>query len=82
MAQPGNRTPIFPTQAATVTASDSTTFEPSVVLCQVSGDIKVQPAGGGTAVTYASWPANTPIPLMVVMVYTTGTTATTIIRHY
>ena len=83
MARPNAGTPLFPEKATAVTPSDSATFsEPSVVLCQVSGDIKGAPVGGPAAITYASWPANTPVPVMVQMVYATGTTATTIIRHY
>ena len=41
-------TPSFPDRAETVTTSDSTTFNASAIVALVGGDIKVQPAGGGS----------------------------------
>jgi len=77
-----HRTPIFPTHAETVTKSDSTTFNPSAIVVLVSGDIKVQPAGGGSPIVFSGWPAFVALPVMCTMVYSTGTTATGIIRSY
>jgi len=75
-------TPSFPDRAETVTTSDSTTFNASAIVALVGGDIKVQPAGGGSPVVFSGWPAFVPLPVMCTKVWAAGTTATGIIRTY
>ena len=44
-----------------------------------AGDVKVDMAGTGTAVTFAGVPAGTLLPIRVTRVYSTDTTATDIV---
>lgn len=73
--------PMFPGDAETVTKSDSTTFNPSVIYIGGTGDIKVTTTQG-TDVTFPSVPAGFVLPVQVIKVWSTGTTATSMVRIY
>lgn len=61
-----------------ITPSDSATFAATRALyVGVSGDVKVDMAGGAT-LTFKSAPVG-PLPIQVTRVYSTGTTATDIV---
>lgn len=69
--------PMFPGDAAAVTPNDSTNLsQPSVIYVGGSGNVKVTTAQG-TAVTFTGVNAGTVIPVQVIRVWSTGTTATT-----
>ncbi len=66
-------------KAAAVTPSDATVLEPTRGLyCGVSGDVKVTMLDG-TAVTFVGLAAGVVHPLVVTMVWSTGTDATSIV---
>lgn len=68
--------PMFPGDAAAVTPNDSTNLsQPSVIYVGGSGNVKVTTAQG-TAVTFVGVNAGTVIPVQVIRVWSTGTTAT------
>lgn len=74
--------PMFPGDAATVSTSDTVNFtDPSVIYVGTSGNVKVTTAQG-TAVTFSNVPAGVVIPVQVIRVWTTGTTATNMIRIF
>lgn len=73
--------PMFPEDAAAVTKSDSTTFEPSVVYVGGAGNVKVDTAQG-TTVTFVGIQAGGVIPVRVCRVYSTDTTATDFVRVF
>lgn len=78
MAAPS--TPRFPDRAEAVTPSDVTEFVPSTIYVGVTGDVTVQPAGGGSSVTFTAVPAGSVVPVRVTQVLSTGTTATNLVR--
>ena len=68
--------PMFPGDAAAVTPNDSTNLsQPSVIYVGGAGNVKVTTAQG-TAVTFTGVNAGTVIPVQVIRVWSTGTTAT------
>lgn len=74
--------PAFPRAAASVTPSDSTTFEtPSMVYVGGAGNVAVMPWEGVTSVTFTV-PAGGYVPLQVRQVLSTGTTATGLVRVF
>lgn len=73
--------PTFPGSAVAVTASDSTTFEPSVIYVGVTGNVRVTTAQQDD-VTFTSVPSGYVIPVQVVKVWSTSTTATSMVRIY
>ena len=73
--------PMFPGDAAAVTPSDVVTFNPSVVFVGVAGNVKVTTAQGSD-VTFTGVQAGAVIPVQVIKVWSTGTTATTMTRIF
>lgn len=73
--------PMFPGDAAVVTKSDSTTFNPSVLFCGTGGTIRVMTAQG-TDVTFTNIVAGSILPVQVIRVYSSTTTATDIVRIF
>lgn len=68
--------PMYPGDAAAVTPNDSTNLsQPSVIYVGGAGNVKVTTAQG-TAVTFTAVNAGTVIPVQVLRVWSTGTTAT------
>lgn len=73
--------PMFPEDAAAVTPSDTTTFEPSVIYVGSAGNVKVDTAQG-TTVTFVGVQAGGVIPVRVRRVWSAGTTATDFVRVF
>ncbi len=74
--------PMFPGSAASVVPSDSTDLAtPSVIYVGDAGDVKVTTAQGDT-VTFVGVPAGGVIPVQVLRVWSTGTTATYMVAVY
>lgn len=73
--------PMFPGSAAAVTPSDSTTFAPSVVYVGGAGNVQVTTAQGDQVV-FSGLSAGQSIPVQVIKVWATSTTATSLIRIY
>lgn len=74
--------PMFPGGAATFTASDSVNLPtPSVIYVGGAGDVKVTTAQGDE-VTFGGLAAGQVIPVQVIRVWSTGTTATGLLRIY
>lgn len=74
--------PMFPGGALDVTTSDTVNLTtPSVIYVGVAGNVKVTTAQGD-AVTFVGLLAGTVIPVQVLRVWTTGTTATNLIGIY
>lgn len=69
--------------AEAVTKSDSTALKPTRALfVGGAGSVKVDMADTGTAVTFTGVQAGTLLPIQVVKVYSTDTTATDIVALY
>jgi len=74
--------PMFPGGAATFTASDSVNLPtPSVIYVGGAGNVKVTTAQGDE-VTFSGLAAGQVIPVQVIRVWSTGTTATNLLRIY
>ncbi|CAB4123800.1 hypothetical protein UFOVP48_85 [uncultured Caudovirales phage] len=74
--------PMFPGGAVTFTQSDTVNLPtPSVIYVGVTGDVKVTTAQGDNAV-FVAVPAGQVIPVQVIRVWTTGTTASSMLRIY
>lgn len=73
--------PMFPGDAASVTTSDSTTFNPSVVFTGSGGIIRVTTAQG-TDATFTNVQPGAILPLQVIKVWATTTTATGLLRIF
>ena len=73
--------PMVPGDAAAVTKSDTTLFNPSVLFCGSGGTIRVMTAQG-TDVTFSSIPAGAILPVQVVRVYSATTDATNMVRIF
>ena len=72
-----------PNTAINVTPNDSTDLsQPSILYVGGAGNVKVNPAVGGSAVTFLNVPAGTELKLKVTRVYSTGTTSSGIIAMY
>ena len=69
--------------ANAVTKSDSTTFNPTRgVYVGGAGNIKVDMAYSGTAITFTGVLAGSFLPIQVTRIYSTGTTATDMVALY
>ena len=74
--------PMYPGGAVAVTPSDTVNLvNPSVVYVGVGGSVKVTTAQGDD-VTFAGLLSGTVIPLQVIRVWSTGTTASSLVRIY
>lgn len=74
--------PMFPGGAATFTNSDTNYLPtPSVIYVGVTGNVKVTTAQGDDTV-FVAVPAGSVIPVQVVRVWATGTTASSLLRIY
>jgi hypothetical protein len=66
-----------------IDAHDTNTFSPGYLYVGTGGDVKVKLADSATAVTFKNVPDGTFMPIIVTMVYSTGTvTATNFIIVY
>jgi hypothetical protein len=74
--------PMFPGGATTFTNSNTVNLPtPSVIYVGVTGDVKVTTAQGDDAV-FVGVPAGSVIPVQVIRVWATGTTASSMLRIY
>jgi hypothetical protein len=74
--------PMFPGGATTVSKSDTVNLPtPSVIYVGGAGNVKVTTAQGDE-VTFSSIPSGQVIPVQVIRVWNTGTTATDLLRIY
>lgn len=74
--------PMYPGGALAITPSDTVNLDtPSVIYVGVSGAVKVTTAQGDVT-TFSNLVAGQTIPVQVVRVWNTGTTATSLIRIY
>lgn len=76
--------PMFPGGALDADARKSDTVNlpyPSVIYVGVTGAVKVMTSEGDT-VTFTGVPAGNVIPVQVIRVYATGTTATSLVAIY
>lgn len=74
--------PMFPGGAAAITKSDTANLAtPSVVYVGGTGNVKVTTAQGDT-VTFVGVPAGFVIPVQVLRVWSTDTTATNMVAIY
>ncbi len=74
--------PMFPGGAEAVTPSDSANLSsPSVIYVGVGGNVKVT-TFNNDAVTFVGVQPGTVIPVQVTRVWSTGTTATSIVRVF
>jgi len=74
--------PMFPASAAAITPSDSVNLStPSVVYVGSSGAVKVTTAQGDV-VTFSGVPAGMVIPVQVLRVWATDTTASSMVAVY
>jgi hypothetical protein len=79
--QPSPTFPQFPGGAAAITPSDSVNITPCVVFAGVGGAIKVT-TFNGDEVTFSGVSAGTCLPVQVIRVWSTGTTATSLVAIY
>lgn len=81
MSSPRANTPLFPTNAASVTPSAGA-FTPSAVYVGVAGDVVCEPADApaGVSVTFQGIPAGAVLPVMVRRIIAAGTTAGGFVR--
>jgi hypothetical protein len=74
--------PMFPGGAATFTNSDTVLLaNPSIIYVGTSGNVKVTTAQGDDVV-FANVPSGSVIPVQVIRVWATTTTATNLLRIY
>ena len=73
--------PMFPGDAALITTSDTVTFNPSVLYIGVGGNVRVLTAQG-TDIVFSAVPAGFILPVQVIRVYATNTTASSMARIY
>lgn len=74
--------PMFPGGAKAVTPDDNTNLTyPSVIYVGGTGNVKVTTAQGD-AVTFSGVPAGFVIPVQVIRVWSTGTSATSMLAIY
>jgi hypothetical protein len=73
--------PQFPGDAAAVTVSDTTRFAPSVIYVGTTGNVNVV-TSQGTTVLFTAVPAGAVIPVRVIGVNSTSTTASTLVRIF
>ena len=74
--------PMFPGNAEAVTPSDTANLSaPSVIYVGGTGNVRVLTAQG-TDVTFSGMPAGAVVPVQVIRVYATNTTATLLVRVF
>jgi hypothetical protein len=74
--------PMFPAGAEAVTTNDSVNLSsPSVIYVGTSGNVQVTTANGDV-VTFTGVPSGSVIPVQVIRVWATSTTALNMIRIY
>ena len=74
--------PMFPGGATTFTNSNTAYLPtPSVIYVGVTGDVKVTTAQGDDTV-FVAVPAGQVVPVQVIRVWATGTTASSMLRIY
>lgn len=74
--------PMFPGDAAAVTPSDTVNFtEPSIIFSGAGGTIRVLTAQGST-VTFTNVQAGAILPVQVLRVFASTTTATNMVRIF
>ena len=81
ITHPSPTFPGYPAGAAAVVKSDTATTSPSVIWVGLSGDVRVLTANGDD-VTFTGVLAGATLPVQVVRVFTTSTTATNLVRIY
>jgi hypothetical protein len=73
---------MFPGDAEVVTTSDTANLSaPSVIYVGGTGNVRVLTAQG-TDVTFSGMPAGAVVPVQVIRVYATNTTATLLVRVF
>lgn len=82
MASASANTPLFPTSGAAVTPSDTAVFPPSALYVGNGGNVAVRPADGGAVITFVGIPNGSMVPIMVVGLMATNTTATSFVRVF
>jgi hypothetical protein len=60
-----------------ITAHDTNTFSPGYLYVGTGGDVKVKLADSATGVVFKNVPSGTFMPIIVTMVYVTGTVTAT-----
>ena len=80
MSAPSPNTPQFPTGGLAITKSDTAVFLPSHVYVGTGGDVAVRPADGSAVVVIPSLPNGGIVPMMVIGVMSTNTTASGFVR--
>ena len=74
--------PMYPGGAVAITPSDTVNLaNPSVVYVGVGGNVRVLTAQGDT-VTFVGIPTGSVVPVQVIRVYSTSTTATSLVGIY
>lgn len=74
--------PMFPGDAGVVTPSDTVNFaEASVIFVGTTGSLRVL-TDQGSDVTFNAVPGGTVVPLQVIRVYASGTSATNMVRIF
>jgi hypothetical protein len=76
-------TPGFPSSAMAITPADGDSFARAVnVYVGVTGDVSVRDGSGGAAVLFKNVPAGSVLPVQVIGVNSSGTTATDLVAIY
>lgn len=73
--------PMYPGDAALVTASDTATFAPSVIYVGGAGNVRITTAQG-TDIVFTGLNAGTVLPVQAIKVWATNTTATALARIF
>ena len=73
---------LVPIDCFAVTASDSTLYAGFGLYVGVTGDVTAVPSGGGAAVLFKAVPAGAILPISVIRVNATGTTASQIVALF
>ena len=81
MTNPSPTFPQYPADAAAVVKSDTATTSPSVIWVGTGGNVRVLTAAGSD-VTFPNVLPGAVLPVQVVRVFATNTTATDLIRIY
>lgn len=76
-------TPDFPSGAKAITKTDTDTFErPVSIYVGAAGNVCVVPEFGDTTVTFVGMPAGSTLPVRVLAVRATNTTASSFVAIY
>lgn len=81
MGQRVPSTPLYPTEAAAITASDADVFEASAIYVGTGGNVTVKTAGNQT-VLFTNVLGGTVLPVMCIQVRATGTAGSGFVRIY